>query len=139
MLPVFEYEHVVAENDLDELRRVYNVRYLDWLIRAAQDHCRALGWPGERFLALGAAWVVRTHYLRYFRPAFLGDELTVRTWVATMRNASSRRRYRVVRRRDGAVILGGETDWAFIDLTTGKPRRVPDEIAGAFSLVEDEV
>ena len=139
MLPVFEYKHVVDEGDLDELRRVYNVRYLDWLIRAAQAHCRALGWPGERFLDLGAAWVVRTHFLRYFRPAYAGDQLTVRTWVATMRNASSRRRYKVVRDADGEVVLTGETDWAFIDVASGKPRRIPEDIAGAFSLLDDDV
>lgn len=138
MLPVFEYKHVVVEDEIDELQHVYNVCYLDWLIRAAKAHCLALGWPDERFFGLDAAWVVRTHFLRYFRPAFLGDEVTVRTWVVSMRNASSRRRYRVVRDADGEILLTGETDWAFIDASTRRPRRIPSEIADSFSLVDDE-
>ena len=55
MLPVFEYKHVVVEDEIDELRHVYNVRYLDWLIHAAKGHCLALGWPDERFFRTGGS------------------------------------------------------------------------------------
>ena len=71
-------------------------------------------------------------------PAFAGDGLVVRTWVATMKKASSLRRYDIVRPADGKTLAQGATDWAFIDLANGMPRRVPDEIRGAFELVQDQ-
>ena len=30
---------------------------------------------------LGTGWVVRSHYIEYLRPAFLGEELSLLTWV----------------------------------------------------------
>ena len=45
----------------------------------------------------GAAWVVRSHRIDYLRPAFAGDRVRVRTWVADFRRAFSLRKYEMVR------------------------------------------
>jgi hypothetical protein len=36
----------------------------------AIEHSATVGWPMRRYLELGAAWVVRSHFIEYFRPAF---------------------------------------------------------------------
>jgi acyl-CoA thioester hydrolase len=80
--------------------------------------------------------VVRSHRINYLLPAFAGEALVVRTWVATMRKASSLRRYDVVRPADTKVLAQAATDWAFVELPRGLPRRVPEEVRAAFELVE---
>ena len=50
---------------------------------------------------------------------------------------TSLRRYRILRLTDNAVLATGETQWAFIDFTTGQPMRVPAEIAQAFQVVAE--
>jgi acyl-CoA thioester hydrolase len=83
---------------------------------------------------MGASWVVREHRITYMRPAMEGDRLVARTWVATFEKVSSVRRYRIVREGDGAVLAEGETNWIFVDAASGRPRRIPSEIASLFTL-----
>jgi acyl-CoA thioester hydrolase len=134
MPKVFEYRHTVRPEEIDGVGHVNNVAYLEWLQSAAIQHSRAQGWPPEAYVELGAGWVVRAHRIEYLRPAFLGDQIVVRTWVATMARASSQRRYEVVRPADSALLAKAETDWVFINYTTRLPIRVPIEIASAFEI-----
>ena len=137
MPAIFEHPHCVTEAEIDALGHANNLAYLAWMQTAALAHSAAQGWPGEAYYRLGSGWVVRSHRINYVLPAFAADELVVRTWVATMKKASSLRRYDVVRPADGKTLAQAATDWAFIDFATGLPRRVPDEIRMAFELVED--
>ena len=38
--------------------------------------------------------------------------------------------------RDGALLATAETLWAFINFATGRPARIPPDIAGAFAVVD---
>jgi len=113
-----------------------NVVYVAWLQTAAVGHSAAQGWPGPRYRELGQGWVVRSHAIEYLLPAFAGDHVVVETWVSSMRKVTSLRRYRIVRGGDGALLATAETNWAFVDLATGKPVRIPPEIAAAFVVVQ---
>jgi acyl-CoA thioester hydrolase len=137
MPAIFEYRHCVRADEIDALGHANNLAYLAWMQAAALAHSAAQGWPGEDYHRLGSGWVVRSHRINYMLPAFASDELVVRTWVATMKKASSLRRYDAVRPADGKTLAQAATDWAFVDFTTGLPRRVPGEIRQAFELVEN--
>jgi acyl-CoA thioester hydrolase len=52
--------------------------------------------------------------------------------VVNLRRAFSLRKYEFVRPADGVVLARGETDWVFIDSTTGRPRSIPQEIQATF-------
>jgi acyl-CoA thioester hydrolase len=112
------------------------VVYVAWLQAAAVAHSAAQGWPNSRYHELGQGWVVRSHTIEYLLPGFAGDHVSVETWVATMKKVTSLRRYRIVRGGDGALLATAETNWAFVDLTTGKPVRIPAEVGNAFVVVE---
>jgi acyl-CoA thioester hydrolase len=135
MPAIFEYEHTVTADEIDALDHASNVAYVEWMQAAALAHSTALGWPADRYLALGLGWVVRAHAIEYLQPALVGDEVIVRTWVATMRKATSLRRYKICRKSDGEILATAETRWAFIDYATRQPARVPSEVAEAFPVV----
>ena len=99
---------------------------------AAIAHSAALGWTPERYLRLGVGWVARSHWIEYLQPAMAGDEIVVETRVCDMTKVKSKRLYRILRRSDGELLAKAETNWAFIDYATGKPTRIPPEIAAAF-------
>jgi acyl-CoA thioester hydrolase len=88
--------------------------------------------------AISATWVVRSHLVEYLRPAFEGERIIVSTWVVNMRRVRSLRRYRFVRIADGGLLVRGETDWVFVDATSGAPRAIPEEVARLFALVPDK-
>ena len=132
---IYEHRMVVAPSEIDGLGHVTNVSYLQWMVDAAVAHSASQGWPLERYEKEKIAWVVRSHQLEYLRPAFEGDNIIVRTWVATMKRVSSERRYEVVREKDGDVLAQGVTEWAFVDLKTLAPIRIPDEVLESFEVV----
>ena len=137
MPAVYEHHHTVCSDEIDPLGHASNVAYVEWMQAAALAHSAAQGWPIDRYHALGLAWVVRAHAIEYLQPAMAGDVIVIRTWVATMRKATSNRRYRIVRPSDGAVLATAETRWAFVDRATNQPTRIPREIAEAFVVVEE--
>ncbi len=138
MPTIYQHEHTVRPEEIDALGHANNVAYVDWMQNAAMAHSTALGWPADRYFQLGSGWVVRAHAIEYLQPAFAGDCLLVRTWVATMRKATSLRRYRIFRKSDGALLATAETRWAFIDYATRQPSRVPREVADCFPVVEKD-
>lgn len=133
---VFEQRRTVVAADIDALGHVNNLRYLEWVLAAAIDHSEAVGWSLARYQELGAAWVVRSHAIEYLRPAFVDDDLLVRTWVSEMTKVSSRRKT-TVSRSDGATLARCETLWVFVSRRAHALDRVPPELAAAFPLVPD--
>jgi acyl-CoA thioester hydrolase len=74
----------------------------------------------------GRGLVVVEALLRYHRPAFFDDELTLRTTLTESGRVSLRFDYEVL--RDGMLLVTGHTRHACIDLATGKPVRMPEEL-----------
>jgi acyl-CoA thioester hydrolase len=133
---IYDYPHTVTADEIDQLGHANNVAYVEWLQSAAVAHSAAQGWAGQRYLDFGTGCVVRSHTITYLQPAHCGDQIIVQTWVATMRKASSLRRYHVLHAADGVLLAKAETLWACINYQTRQPVRIPREIAEAFTLVD---
>jgi acyl-CoA thioester hydrolase len=135
---VYAKRFAIADEAIDRQGHVNNLAYVAWMQDVAIEHSAAVGWPMERYLALGAGWVVRSHFVEYLRPAFAGERLAVYTWVPDYTHRSTPRRYLFVRENDGQLMVQAETRWVFIDLATGRRRALPEELIAAFQVVRDE-
>lgn len=135
MTAFYEYAHTVTGEDIDELGHAGNFHYIKWMQHAAIAHSTANGWSPGRYDKLGAGWVVRSHNITYLKPAFEGDAVVIRTWVANMKPATSLRRYEIMK-ATGELLATAETDWAFVNYARQRPIRIPAEVASCFSLVE---
>src|SRR5210317_682274 len=114
MITVFEYPHVVTSEEIDELDHAGNIHYIRWMQEAAVAHSAANGWPAERYIELGAGWVVRSHDITYLKPAFEGDSIVVRTWVSNLRAVTSLRHYEILG-SERELLATARTDWAFVN------------------------
>ncbi len=121
-----------APADIDELHHVSNLVYVRWVQDVAMAHSVAVGWDHPQYRDLGAVFVVRRHEIDYVTPVLLGDEVELHTWIAWWKNASSERRTSIRRVRDGVEVARAATLWAFIDLSSGRPRRIPEPVRAAF-------
>ncbi len=137
MAVTHEHPIHVSESDMDDLGHVNNLRYLEWILQAAKGHSAANGWPRDRYLQLGCAWVVRSHNIEYLKPAFAGDQLVVRTWVTSIGKVLSERSYEIVREKDGETLVKASTCWAYVDFQKQVPRRIPPELRDAFTIREE--
>jgi len=138
MDPIFRLDLVVPPEVLDGNRHVNNVAYVQWMQEIAIQHSAITGCT-RMTQAVGATWVVRTHRIEYLSPGFAGDSLTILTWVASFRKVRSLRRYKFIRSSDQTLLAEGETDWVFVDSTTGRPRGIPEEIRNSFTIVPDKL
>jgi acyl-CoA thioester hydrolase len=119
-----------APEDIDNLGHVSNLVYLRWVLDVALSHSGAVGWGHAEYQALGACFVVRRHEIDYVAPVFEGEELELVTWVGWFKAVSCERRTEI--RRGDQVVARAATIWAFLDLTSGKPRRITDELKTLF-------
>jgi acyl-CoA thioester hydrolase len=131
-VPRHQIAATASAPDIDELGHVSNLVYVRWVQEVAQAHSAAVGWDHPQYRALGAVFVVRRHEIDYVMPVLLGDEVELCTWIAWWKGVSSERRTAIRRRGDGRIVARAATVWAFVDLATGRPRRIPDAIKAAF-------
>ena len=121
----YEMTLTVQPEDIDEQGHVNNIRYLQWV----QDISRA-HWCGEqqKNLSREYAWVARSHYIEYKRPAYLGDRLLVVTWIEKLEGFLSHRRVEVRNADSNRLLVSALTQWCLYDLHTKRPMRIPQEI-----------
>lgn len=134
---IFSNRIKVSKSHIDVNGHVNNVVYVQWMQEIAYAHSKAVGYDSEKLDQLGSTWVIRSHFIKYQRPALLDDELTVYTWPHEMKKASALRKYKFVRPSDGAVIASGESDWVYIDRSNGRPMAIDDEMRSAFPEVAE--
>ncbi len=125
----YHYRLKIPEEAIDGNGHVNNVVYLQWMQDAAIRHFESLGGT-PLTIGAGATWVVRSHKIEYFGPAFAGEEIEVHTWIANVRRVRSLRRYEFVRAADGETLVKGETEWVFVDARDGRPIPIPESIVG---------
>jgi acyl-CoA thioester hydrolase len=122
---------IIPESAIDENGHVNNVAYVQWMQDIAVEHYASIG--GIQAQGPDVTWVVRSHRIEYFRPAFLGEEIEIKTWVENVQRVRSLRMYEFVRRSDGKTLVKGETDWVFVDVKSGRPLAIPEEVKNVFA------
>ena len=150
--PRFAAHFKVRQYEMDTQGHVNNAVYLHYLEQAATEHAAASGWSGERVRTLGGGWVARRHEIDYLRPAMGNDLLQVVTWAVEFRGARAFRDYAIYRldpasgdtrmpadrflapdeQLPGEPLVTARTVWVWLDLVTGRPRRIPPEMHAAF-------
>ncbi len=130
---VWDYDHpflidvVVEASHIDGLQHVNNAVYVTWCQDAGWQHSISLGLGIEHYHELDRAMAIRRSEYDYAQSAYLGDELTVATWLTKSDNKlSMERRFQLVRKSDGATLLRGRWDLVCIQISSGRPKRMPE-------------
>src|SRR5215208_936110 len=133
---IYTRSFTIPVDAIDENGHVNNVAYVQWMQDIAVEHYASIG--GIEAQGKDATWVIREHKIEYFLPAFAGEEIEIKTWVENVRRVRSLRKYEFIRKSDGKVLVRGETDWVFVDLQTGAPRAIPDEVSRVFAITQEK-
>ena len=113
----------VRYRETDAQGIVNNADYLSYFEVGRVEWLRAAGLSYRKLEKEGYGLVVVEALARYKRPALFDDELTVRTELTELKRASLSFGYTVL--RGDEVLVTGRTLHGCMDLTTGKPRRLP--------------
>jgi len=119
--------------DIDGLNHTNNAVYVRWCEQAGWAHSEALGLALIDYRRLDRAMAIRRGEYDYLLPTFLDEPLTLATWlVAGDGKLSMQRRFQLVRDSDGATVLRGRWDLVCIEMSSGRPRRMPREFLDAY-------
>jgi acyl-CoA thioester hydrolase len=125
----FEREITATADDIDELGHVNNAVWVRWIQDMATSHWRAVAAPAH---VDAYVWVVVRHEIDYLRAVLPGETVTGRTWVADAPKGARFDRHVEFVGEDGKPRVRARTTWAILDKATGRPLRVPKEVAEPF-------
>jgi acyl-CoA thioester hydrolase len=116
----------VGPGDIDGLQHTNNTVYVKWCEQVAWAHSVALGLDLDSYLALDRAMAITRSEYDYLQASRAGDELLVGTWIeAWDRKLTMQRRFQILRPADGVTLLRGLMRFACIEISSGRPRRMP--------------
>ena len=127
----------VGVHAVDRLGHVNNTVYLGWCEQVACEHADAVGAGWDLWQELDRAMAVRAVRLEYLVPAMPGDELLVGNWIVKNDGRlRATRRFQIVRPSDGRTLLRGDIDYVCIEISTGRPKRLPPRFLDAYVVLE---
>ncbi|MCB1699572.1 MAG: acyl-CoA thioesterase [Pseudomonadales bacterium] len=114
--------------DIDGLKHTNNTVYVKWCEQVAWSHSVSLGLDLERYQALDRAMAITHSEYDYLQASREGDEVVAGTWIVSSdHKLTMTRRFQVIRLDDGVTLLRAAMRFACIELSSGKPRRMPRE------------
>jgi len=123
----------VGADDIDGLGHANNAVYVTWLERCAWRHSQRLGLDLSEYRRLDRAMAVVRHEIDYLAAAYENDELQMATWIVDSdQKLKMTRRFQLMRPRDGATLLRAHTTFCCIELSSGKPKRMPPEFIDGY-------
>ncbi len=123
----------VEADDIDGLGHANNAVYVSWLERCAWRHSQNLGLDLAEYRRLDRAMAVLRHEIDYLAAAYEGQELQMATWIVESdQRLKMDRRFQLVRPEDGATLLRAKTTFVCIELTSGRPKRMPTEFVDGY-------
>jgi acyl-CoA thioester hydrolase len=138
-MPHYEHPapHVIElaarDEDIDAYGHVNNAVYLTWLDRAAWSHSAALGAPLEQCVALRRGMAALHTEIDFVRAALRGERVQVATWIAASDGRLRvTRRFQVLRAANGATLARARTEYACINLDSGRAARMPELFARVY-------
>lgn len=123
----------VTADDIDGLGHANNAVYVSWLERCAWRHSQFLGLDLVEYRRLDRAMAVLRHEVDYLASAYEDQQLQMATWIVESdQRLKMDRRFQLIRPADGVTLLRAKTTFVCIELSSGKPKRMPREFVEGY-------
>ncbi|MCM4172970.1 thioesterase [Arenibacter sp. TNZ] len=126
---IFEKTIKVVEDDLDDLKHVNNVRYVQWMQDIAKEHWLT---KAPKDLINSTVWVVLTHHITYKSSAKLDDIILMKTYIDKTKGPVSVRVVEMYNKESNQLLVRSKTEWCLLNSETFKPMRISPEIESIF-------
>lgn len=129
--PVTTYVDVeVRYFETDQMGVVHHVNYLVWFELARTELCARAGFPYAAIEERGF-WLMSSELrARYHRPARYGDTVRVTCWIERLASRAIHFAYEI--HRDDELLASGVTEHVWIERSSNRPCRAPDDVRRAF-------
>ena len=124
----FTYSFKVTEEHLDTLNHVNNIVYLQWVQDISEKHWNSLATDQIRSANV---WMALRHEIDYLNQAFLGDNISILTWIEDSAGVKSIRIVHIY--KEDILLTKCKTTWVLLDSHTLKPKRIDKTILDLFA------
>ncbi|MFN3304759.1 MAG: acyl-CoA thioesterase [Roseateles sp.] len=129
----FTLQLAPAAEHIDGLGHTNNAVYVQWCEQVAWAHSEALGLSLADYRRLDRAMAIREGHYDYLLPSFEGEALVLGTWLtASDGKLTMERRFQLKRASDGATLVRGRWQLVCIEISSGKPKRMPPEFLAIY-------
>ena len=126
----FFHELKVYYEDTDSGGVVYYANYLKFLERARTEALFSIGYSNNKILQdFNSLIIVKSCNIEYKKPAYLEDELTIRSFVKSITKTSFFMNQIITRNNE--VIVEAQIHLVFVN-KDGKPKKIPEQIYSKF-------
>jgi acyl-CoA thioester hydrolase len=123
----------VEAEHIDALNHTNNTVYVKWCEDVAWAHSSALGLDVESYRQLNRAMAITRSEYNYLQASRQGDELIAATWISHWNGKlTMQRHFQILRPTDAVTVLRGTMDFVCIEISTGRPRRMPAEFIDGY-------
>ena len=118
----------VGAEDIDGLQHTNNAVYVKWCEQVAWSHSVALGLDLASYEHLDRAMAITHSEYHYLQASREDEDILVGTWIVSWdARLTMQRHFQVIRENDGVTLLRAGMRFACIELSSGRPRRLPRE------------
>ena len=126
----FFHELKVYYEDTDSGGVVYYANYLKFLERARTEALFSIGYSNNKIQQdFNSLIIVKSCNIEYKKPAYLEDELTVRSFVKSITKTSFFMNQIITRNNE--VVVEAQIHLVFVN-KDGKPKKIPEQIYSKF-------
>ncbi len=126
MFEKLRYEPVIHTFDIDVMRHVSNIVYIQWMEIGRCLLLQRCGMPIGNIMSAGFGPVLTDTEISYKTPLVMGDAVEADVWIAELGKASAWLGFEF-RKADGPLAAKGRQRGLFVDLESGRPRRLDAE------------
>ena len=123
-----DIEFKIYVEDTDFQGVVYHANYLKYFERSRSEFLSNANISQKNLREKNTACVITGIKINYLKAAELGDQIVVQTSVEKKSKARMIFYQNVIHKITGKEFVNGEVEVCFIDLTTKKPKKFPDDL-----------
>jgi len=119
--------------DIDGLDHTNNAVYVRWCQDAGWAHSHALGLTLADYKRLDRGMAIRRSEFDYIFATEEGEALLLGTWLSAGDSPlSMQRHFQLVREHDSTTVLRARWELVCIELSTGRPKRLPPKFSDVY-------
>ena len=115
----------VRTYECDSYGHVNNANYLNYLEYARYEFLKDVGFDYPAMVRAGFGLYIARIEIDYKKPAFVDDELTIKSWPIKKGAVSGVIAQEILRAED--LLITAKVTWAFVD-SKGLPAKIPPEL-----------
>jgi len=139
MSKIFTRTFRVRWGELDASGTVSPANYLRYLIETAWDWGVAVGLGVNDSQTLDLFWVIRETEFRFLRPLRQNDIFDFTIWLVNWQRVRGTRCFELKLKENGDVIAQGTQQVVCMDVKTGRPASLPEDVIDRFRLENPRV